>query len=157
MRSLRSSHLQRLLHRLRGGKASDFDNPDHPISASSTLPPAKVVEQNLAPDAPLGIITLEDVLEELIGEEILDEYDSDGQSDTGSTSTWDIPMSENKTDRDSLEDRHDQRLTTSSATPSPLVFVKSPKASLVPPSTAMQALEGDDITLTKPMISSENI
>ena len=157
MRSLRSSHLQRLLHRLRGGKASDFDNPDHPISASSTLPPAKVVEQNLAPDAPLGIITLEDVLEELIGEEILDEYDSDGQSDTGSTSTWDIPMSENKTDRDSLEDRHDQRLTTSSATPSPLVFVKSPKASLVPPSTAMQVLEGDDITLTKPMISSENI
>ena len=155
-KSLRSSHLQRLLHRLRGGKASDFDNPDHPISASSTLPPAKVVEQNLAPNAPLGIITLEDVLEELIGEEILDEYDSDGQSDTGSTSTWEIPMSEHKTDKESLEDRHDQRLA-SSAAPSPLVFVKSPKASLVPPSTAMQVLEGDDVALTKPMISSENI
>ncbi|WFD41633.1 hypothetical protein MPSI1_000264 [Malassezia psittaci] len=77
---LNMTSLHRLAHRLRGGKESDFQDPDHPLSASGTLPPATVEKHNKVPNAPLGIITLEDVLEELIGEEILDEYDSAGEN-----------------------------------------------------------------------------
>lgn len=77
--------LHRLVHRLRGGRESDFEDPEHPMSASGTLPPATVQKHNQVPNAPLGIITLEDVLEELIGEEILDEYDSAGDSSSVSS------------------------------------------------------------------------
>ena len=77
--------LHRLIHRMRGGKESDFEDPEHPMSASGTLPPAAVEKHNKVPNAPLGIITLEDVLEELIGEEILDEYDSVGDASSDSS------------------------------------------------------------------------
>lgn len=155
-RSLRSSRLQRLLHRLRGGKASDFDDPDHPMSSSGTLPPATVVEQNLVPNAPLGIITLEDVLEELIGEEILDEYDSEVESNAGSGSTWDITTNDDK-EHENEEGSHGRQPSPSNslAKPSFHVFVKSPKASLGP-TAPPQVQKSDDIVLTKPMITSEN-
>ena len=150
-KSLRSSRLQRLLHRMRGGKESDFDDPDHPMSASGTLPPATVVEQNLVPNAPLGIITLEDVLEELIGEEILDEYDSEGEDD--SMSTWEFDASE-KIEGPSDMDR--DSVMTDDQQPSPLVCVKSPKAAYTPTSFQMHdAAVNDPIQLTKPAIAPD--
>ncbi|KAF7792361.1 hypothetical protein EIP86_003397 [Pleurotus ostreatoroseus] len=52
-----------------------------PDDAVLTKEDAKGFLQNFDPAvAPLGIITLEDVLEELIGEEIYDEFDREGQS-----------------------------------------------------------------------------
>lgn len=75
-KELGTSRLWRLLHKLKGGNDSDFDDPSHPVNAGGGMTSTTVVQEHAVPNAPLGIITLEDVLEELIGEEILDEYDA---------------------------------------------------------------------------------
>lgn len=121
--------LHRLFYRMRGGQDSDFDDPEHPMSASGNLPMSMIVEQDAAPNAPLGIITLEDVLEELIGEEILDEYDSDGTSNDNA-SDWEIPASEtSKMDKelDQPSSHEKDNLLI------PIVVSKSPRAVMTPP------------------------
>ncbi|PKI84894.1 hypothetical protein MVES1_001346 [Malassezia vespertilionis] len=78
------SHLLRVFHhRMCAEGDGEFDDAMHTTTCAKH---ATVVKDNTVPNAPLGIITLEDVLEELIGEEILDEYDTseDGSSDASS-------------------------------------------------------------------------
>lgn len=123
--------LHRLFYRMRGGKDSDFDDPDHPMSASGNLPMSMIVEQDSAPNAPLGIITLEDVLEELIGEEILDEYDSDGSS-SDNASNWDVPPSEMSKHTDREMDHNGVNEKDNLLVP--IVVSKSPRAAIVCPS-----------------------
>lgn len=122
--------LHRLFYRMRGGKDSDFDDPDHPMSASGNLPMSMIVEQDSAPNAPLGIITLEDVLEELIGEEILDEYDSDGSS-SDNASNWDMPPSETSKHMD--KDTDFSGMNEKDSLLIPIVVSKSPRAAIVSP------------------------
>ncbi|THH00799.1 hypothetical protein EW026_g1787 [Hermanssonia centrifuga] len=60
------------------GRGREQNMPDDAVLAKEE---AKEFLQSFDPAcAPLGIITMEDVLEELIGEEIYDEFDSEGQS-----------------------------------------------------------------------------
>lgn len=70
-KSFWSRHIRRSHH----GKAEADDLPseadDADVDAEAVA--TEMAQQNV----PIGIITLEDVLEELIGEEILDEYDSE--------------------------------------------------------------------------------
>lgn len=127
---LSSNAIQRLLHRVKGGKESDFDDPAHPMSANGILPPAKVEKRNTVPNAPLGIITLEDVLEELIGEEILDEYDSDTESDTSEKKSLMTSPSSNHALPDTvgmMKGSFDHLDTSYDQGPTPRVVAKSPK------------------------------
>lgn len=67
-------------------KATKLSQLDQAVPADAAIPDEKLVHFfDTLEGQPLGIITLEDVLEELIGEEIYDEYDKhDGQSDNSS-------------------------------------------------------------------------
>ncbi|WFD19273.1 hypothetical protein MCAP1_001496 [Malassezia caprae] len=139
--------LHRLFYRMRGGKDSDFDDPDHPMSASGNLPMSMIVEQDSAPNAPLGIITLEDVLEELIGEEILDEYDSDGSS-SDNASNWDLPSSEASKHMD--RDDHGGSIEKDNLL-IPIVVSKSPRAAIV-----SSPINDGPITLPAPAQQSDH-
>ncbi|CDU22717.1 related to MAM3-protein required for normal mitochondrial morphology [Sporisorium scitamineum] len=68
-----SRHLRR--HHREQTKANSLDLP--PEALGDDIDAGAVATQMAQRDVPIGIITLEDVLEELIGEEILDEYDSE--------------------------------------------------------------------------------
>ncbi|TKY85794.1 hypothetical protein EX895_005335 [Sporisorium graminicola] len=68
-----SRHLRR--HHRAETKANSLDLP--PEALGDDIDAGAVATQMAQRDVPIGIITLEDVLEELIGEEILDEYDSE--------------------------------------------------------------------------------
>uniref|UniRef100_V5EKP9 CNNM transmembrane domain-containing protein n=1 Tax=Kalmanozyma brasiliensis (strain GHG001) TaxID=1365824 RepID=V5EKP9_KALBG len=68
-----SRHLRR--HHRHADKATSLDLP--PETLSEDIDASAVATEMAQRDVPIGIITLEDVLEELIGEEILDEYDSE--------------------------------------------------------------------------------
>ena len=69
----RSRLIRKLYRSRRRASAGGAAAPDSPMA----MPADAAISQSVTEsDEPLGIITLEDVLEELIGEEILDEYDS---------------------------------------------------------------------------------
>ncbi|KAJ9479113.1 putative Protein MAM3 (putative) [Pseudozyma hubeiensis] len=68
-----SRHLRR--HHRHANKADSHDLP--PEAMGDDVDASAVATEMAQRDVPIGIITLEDVLEELIGEEILDEYDSE--------------------------------------------------------------------------------
>ena len=68
-----SRHLRR--HHREQDKSHSLDLP--PEALGDDVDAGAVATQMAQRDVPIGIITLEDVLEELIGEEILDEYDSE--------------------------------------------------------------------------------
>ncbi|SPO25427.1 related to MAM3 - protein required for normal mitochondrial morphology [Ustilago trichophora] len=68
-----SRHLRR--HHHDKHKSNSLDLP--PEALEDDVDAGAVATEMAQRDVPIGIITLEDVLEELIGEEILDEYDSE--------------------------------------------------------------------------------
>ncbi|KAI3483787.1 hypothetical protein L1887_53377 [Cichorium endivia] len=68
-----SRHLRR--HHRHQNKSASLDLP--PEALRDDVDASAVATEMAQRDVPIGIITLEDVLEELIGEEILDEYDSE--------------------------------------------------------------------------------
>lgn len=68
-----SRHIRR--HHRDHAKSDSLDLP--PEALENDIDVGAVATEMAQRDVPIGIITLEDVLEELIGEEILDEYDSE--------------------------------------------------------------------------------
>lgn len=67
---------------------------------------------------PLGIITLEDVLEELIGEEIYDEYDKDGGPQSAASQF--IPQEAVQAAKKAQLERERKQLATAASTPLPV-------------------------------------
>lgn len=131
MKLRKLSRVQRILHRLRDSSDQNKTDPESGLSNSGTWASKPILEQNSSPSAPMGIITLEDVLEELIGEEILDEYDSENEDDIASD--WDWEGSTKSDEPSTTTNTKEARLSADTGSDDlvvPIVLAKSPKAAL---------------------------
>ncbi|KAN0061850.1 hypothetical protein ACQY0O_005843 [Thecaphora frezii] len=106
-----SRHLRRALH-------LDEDGEVAPELADGAIDASHVATEMAQRDVPIGIITLEDVLEELIGEEILDEYDSEVEQNFAKLSP--PPSPDHKATNDSA-DAVQQAKADALVLPSPVI------------------------------------